>query len=67
MNADITNTYTIAAEQLGYSHFPFAATALLAIGFIVAVGFGSVAWFNSKRPAGWEGSERPDIVPEVDA
>jgi len=36
------------------------------IGFAAAIGIGSVAWYNSKRPAGWEGKERPDIVPEID-
>lgn len=35
------------------------------IGFVVAATLGSVAWYNSKRPAGWENKERPDIVPEV--
>ncbi|MEL6937615.1 MAG: hypothetical protein AAFO84_00310 [Cyanobacteria bacterium J06598_1] len=36
------------------------------VGFIAAIGIGSVAWYNSKRPAGWEGAERPDIVPKID-
>ncbi|MEL6158705.1 MAG: hypothetical protein AAFQ40_04465 [Cyanobacteria bacterium J06623_5] len=35
------------------------------IGFAAAVGIGSVAWYNSKRPAGWENAERPDIIPEI--
>jgi hypothetical protein len=35
-------------------------------GFIAAVVFGSLAWYNSKRPSGWENKERPDIVPEID-
>lgn len=48
------------------SHFPYAATATLAVGFIAAVSIGSIAWYNSKRPPGWEDKERPDIVPEVD-
>ncbi|MBW4652288.1 MAG: hypothetical protein KME20_04455 [Kaiparowitsia implicata GSE-PSE-MK54-09C] len=42
-------------------------TAVYAVGFVAAVTIGSIAWYNSKRPAGWEGRERPDIVPEVDA
>lgn len=61
------STYLLAIEAAGYSHFPYSATALLVMGFIAAVGIGSVAWYNSKRPAGWEGKERPNIVPEVDA
>jgi len=24
----------------------------------------SIAWYNSKRPVGWENKERPDVVPE---
>ncbi|MBD2099710.1 photosystem II assembly protein Psb35 [Leptolyngbya sp. FACHB-261] len=46
-------------------HFPFAATLLYVVGFIAAVTFGSIAWYNSKRPVGWENKDRPDIVPEV--
>lgn len=37
------------------------------VGFIAAVTLGSVAWYNSKRPAGWENKEKPDFVPTVDA
>ena len=47
-------------------HFPYAATAVMVLGFIAAVSIGSIAWYNSKRPAGWENKERPDIVPNVD-
>lgn len=47
-------------------HFPYAATAVLGLGFVAAVTIGSVAWYNSKRPVGWEDKERPDIVPDVD-
>lgn len=36
------------------------------VGFAAAVGIGSVAWYNSKRPVGWESKERPDVVPKVD-
>ncbi|MBD1831593.1 hypothetical protein H6F74_10920 [Trichocoleus sp. FACHB-90] len=46
-------------------HFPVSATAVYAVGFIAAVTIGSVAWYNSKRPVGWEDKERPDIVPDV--
>lgn len=45
--------------------FPVSFTAVYVIGFIAAVTFGSLAWYNSKRPVGWEDKERPDIVPEV--
>lgn len=39
---------------------------LLATGFIAAVVFGSIAWYNSKKPTGWEGADKPDWVPDVD-
>ncbi len=40
--------------------------AVLGVGFVAAVSIGSIAWYNSKRPPGWESKERPDFVPEVD-
>lgn len=52
----------IAAEP----HFPYAATAIMAVGFVAAVAIGSIAWYNSKRPVGWEDKQRPDIVPDID-
>ncbi len=45
--------------------FPVAFVAVYVVGFIAAVSIGSIAWYNSKRPAGWEGQERPDFVPDV--
>jgi hypothetical protein len=47
--------------------FPWAFTAVYIVGFIAAVAIGSVAWYNSKRPPGWENKARPDGVPEVNA
>ena len=47
-------------------HFPISATIVYVVGFIAAVTIGSIAWYNSKRPVGWEGKERPDVVPKVD-
>jgi hypothetical protein len=38
---------------------------LIAVGFVVAVVIGSVAWYNSKRPAGWENAERPGWVKAI--
>lgn len=46
-------------------HFPISATLVYVVGFIAAVSIGSIAWYNSKRPVGWENKDRPDIVPEV--
>lgn len=45
--------------------FPTYFVAVYVVGFIAAVTIGSIAWYNSKRPAGWENMERPDIVPKV--
>ena len=28
---------------------------------------GSIAWYNSKRPPGWEDKEKPGFIPEVSA
>jgi len=46
-------------------HFPLYFTLVYAVGFIAAVVIGSIAWYNSKRPVGWEDKERPGFVPEV--
>ncbi len=48
------------------SSYSVVLTALLGLGFIATVTIGSIAWYNSKRPVGWEDKERPDIVPEID-
>ena len=37
------------------------------VGFIAAVTIGSIAWYNSKRPAGWENAERPDFIPNTES
>ncbi|HEY9612824.1 photosystem II assembly protein Psb35 [Allocoleopsis sp.] len=47
-------------------HFPVSFTLVYVVGFIAAVSIGSIAWYNSKRPPGWEGKDRPDIVPKVE-
>jgi hypothetical protein len=47
--------------------FPIYFTAVYVIGFIAAVTIGSIAWYNSKRPAGWEDKGRPDFVPKVES
>jgi len=47
-------------------HFPISFTLVYVVGFIAAVSIGSIAWYNSKRPVGWENKERPDIVPKVE-
>jgi hypothetical membrane protein len=47
-------------------HFPVSFTLVYVVGFIAAVTIGSIAWYNSKRPVGWEDKERPNIVPKVE-
>ena len=47
--------------------FPTYFVAVYVVGFIAAVSIGSIAWYNSKRPPGWENMERPDFVPKMDA
>jgi hypothetical protein len=45
--------------------YSLALTIVGIVGFVAAVGIGSIAWYNSKRPAGWEGKERPKGVPSI--
>jgi hypothetical protein len=56
----------LAASTAAGSHFPYAFTAVYVVGFIAAVSIGSIAWYNSKRPVGWEDKQRPDFIPDVD-
>lgn len=44
----------------------FSLVLVLVLGFIAAAGIGSIAWYNSKRPLGWEDKQRPDLVPDID-
>lgn len=46
---------------------PVYFIAVYVVGFIAAVTIGSIAWYNSKRPPGWEEKERPDYLPTVDS
>ncbi|MFM7558664.1 photosystem II assembly protein Psb35 [Cylindrospermopsis raciborskii] len=43
-----------------------AFTLVYVVGFVAAVTIGSIAWYNSKRPPGWESKDRPDYVPKID-
>jgi hypothetical protein len=45
--------------------FPVYFVGVYVVGFLAAVTIGSIAWYNSKRPVGWEDTQRPDIIPEV--
>jgi len=46
---------------------PVYFIAVYVVGFIAAVTIGSIAWYNSKRPPGWEDKSRPDFLPKVDS
>jgi hypothetical protein len=51
--------------EVASGKFPVYFVAVYVVGFIAAVTIGSIAWYNSKRPAGWENAQRPDTIPEV--
>ena len=38
---------------------------VLGTGLVSAVTIGLIAWFNSKRPPGWEDAERPSYIPKI--
>jgi hypothetical protein len=59
----------IIAQASAESSNAFGAVSLpivVVVGFVAAVSLGSIAWYNSKRPPGWESKERPDIIPKVE-
>lgn len=35
-------------------------------GLVSSVFIGLIAWYNSKRPPGWEDAQRPDYIPKLD-
>ena len=45
--------------------FPLYFTLVYAVGLVAAVVIGLIAFFNSKRPVGWEDAKRPDIIPDL--
>ncbi len=57
--------YVLMEAAAASSRFPSYFVLVYVVGFIAAVTIGSIAWYNSKRPAGWEAAKRPDIVPQV--
>ncbi len=60
------NIYLLAEAMAKSGSFPTYFVAVYVVGFIAAVSIGSIAWYNSKRPAGWEDVSRPNIVPEME-
>ncbi|MFM1841452.1 MAG: hypothetical protein RLZZ490_183 [Cyanobacteriota bacterium] len=45
--------------------FPTYFVAVYVVGLIAAVFIGLIAWYNSKRPVGWERTQRPKFIPKV--
>ncbi|MEB3224445.1 MAG: hypothetical protein VKJ86_01435 [Synechococcus sp.] len=45
--------------------FPLYFTLVYVVGFVAAVSIGLIAFFNSKRPTGWENAKRPDLIPDL--
>ncbi|QHV00232.1 photosystem II assembly protein Psb35 [Synechocystis sp. CACIAM 05] len=45
--------------------FPTYFVAVYVVGLMAAVSIGLVAWYNSKRPVGWERSRRPSFIPKI--
>ena len=45
--------------------FPTYFVAVYAVGFVAAVFIGLIAWYNSKRPVGWERTQRPGFIPKL--
>lgn len=60
----VLNTSGQLLAAAGVGDFPYF-TAVYVVGFVAAIAIGSLAWYNSKRPAGWEGKARPDFMPKV--
>ncbi|BAY34718.1 MULTISPECIES: photosystem II assembly protein Psb35 [unclassified Tolypothrix] len=47
-------------------NYSLVLTVVFLVGFVASAVIGSIAWYNSKRPVGWEDKQRPDFVPDVD-
>jgi len=56
----------ISVTSEASSSYSAILIGLFVVGFIAAVSIGSIAWYNSKRPLGWEDKQRPDVVPNID-
>ncbi len=55
--------FELAATATG--KFPTYFVLVYVVGFIACVVIGSLAWYNSKRPAGWEDAQKPDYIPDL--
>ncbi len=45
--------------------FPLYFTLVYAVGLVAAIVIGLIAFFNSKRPVGWENAKKPDLIPDL--
>ena len=45
--------------------FPLYFTLVYVVGFLAAISIGLIAFFNSKRPVGWEDAQRPNVIPQL--
>lgn len=60
--------FVLMAVTTNPSYTDYLQWALIAItlgGFLVATIIGSIAWYNSRRPVGWEDAETPSWVPRI--
>ena len=51
--------------SLAAKSFPTYFVLVYAVGLVAAIAIGLVAFFNSKRPVGWENAKKPDIIPDL--
>jgi hypothetical protein len=64
---DSMGVVSAAAEGSSSNTFGSVLLPIVAVvGFLAAAGLGSVAWYNSKRPMGWQNKKRPGFVPKVE-
>ncbi|MEB3162548.1 MAG: hypothetical protein VKK80_04915 [Prochlorothrix sp.] len=63
---DLANFTPLLMQVEAGAAFPAMTvlTLLVLVGFVAAVGIGSIAWYNSKRPPGWETKDRPSFIPK---
>lgn len=65
MNIPVYLLTDMAVNPNDGTTYSITLIALLVVGFMTAAVIGSIAWFNSKRPVGWEDKERPDAIPNI--
>ena len=51
-----------AVHQEIYLHY---FNGVYGIGALAAGVIGVIAWYNSKRPVGWEDRDRPSFIPTI--